>query len=178
MPNVIDNEELYNVITLGGQVSPGLVTLSGHNRVVNWDPRLGPFMNGSTVAFKNIPLIQFTATFFLSKNPADGTDDFTPWESFAQLIRSSGGHPPVALSIYHPDLAENHISSVVMAEMGGFVYDGQGGATVAVKFQEYRPQKGQSGVPQAKPDNTPAYIKAQMAEIKALVNQYQNMPSG
>ena len=178
MPNVIDNEELYNVIVLGGVTSPGQVTLSGHDRKVNWDVQAGPFLNGATTRFKSIPPIEFTASFYLVKDVANKLDDFVLWPAFLTLINSTIASPrtPKALEIYHPDLAANDIKSVVKAMVGGMTYDGKGGATVDVKFQEYRPPRKWAGTPQSKPANDPnAALKAQ---VTALTNQYQATPWG
>jgi hypothetical protein len=181
MPNIIDNEELYNVIVLGGQTSPGKVTLSGHNRKVVWTVKQGPFMNGANISFNHIPPIEFTATFYLLRDTSQGIDDFAAWPAFLNLINSTVSNPlkPKALSIYHPDLATNDIKDVVKAEVGGTTYDEKGGATIAVKFQEYRIAKKQDGAPQSAPNNSdPQYIKDLNKQLNALTNQYQNTPYG
>lgn len=177
-PNVFDNEDLYNVVTLGGTTSPGFVVLSGHNRRVNWDVQAGPFLNGATTRFKSMPPIEFTATFYLVKDVAQGIDDFAAWPAFAKLINSTIANPraPKALDIYHPDLAANDIKSVVKAEIGGTTYDGKGGASIAVKFQEYRPPRKWDGIPTNKPKADPN--AAAKAEVKRLTAQYQNTPWG
>jgi hypothetical protein len=178
MPNIIDQEDLYNVIVLAGKRSPGKVTLSGHDRKVVWDVQGGPFLNGAIVRYKWTPPVEFTASFYLTKAVADEPDDFTAWPAFQKVIESSVSNPrkPSALPIYHPDLAANDIKSVVKAEIGGMIYDGKGGGTIAVKFQEYRPPRKQEGVPQAKPQPDPnAALKKQ---LDALTTQYQNTPWG
>lgn len=180
MPNVIDNEELYNVITLNGVSSPGRVTLSGHNRKHVWDVKGGPSLNGATTTLKQTPPIEFSASFYLVIDPSQGVDDYTAWDQFVPIINATiaNGRTPRAVDIYHPDLAENDIKSVCKAEVGGRVYDGMGGCTIVVKFQEYRPPKKQGGTPlgstnKAKDPN--ADLKAQ---IDALTAQYAKTPWG
>ena len=177
MPNVFDNEELYNSIVLNGKTSPGVVTLSGHNRKTEWDIHGGPFLSGAWMVMKWTPPISFTATFYLVKDPGRGVDDFAAWDAFVPVIEATvQGRTPKAVPIYHPDLAANKITSVVKAEIGGMQYDGLGGAIVAVKFQEYRPPKFQGGSPKPTPANDPnAALKA---EVQALTTQYQNTPWG
>lgn len=51
------------------------------------------------------------------------------------------GPSAIALPIYHPDLARQKITEASIESIGGLVYDGKGGATVVVKFIEYRPPK-------------------------------------
>jgi hypothetical protein len=179
-PNILDNEDLYKSIVLKGVSSPGQVTLSGHDSKVVWDVKSGPSLNGATIDLKARPPIEFSASFYLLRDPSQGIDDFAAWPDFAKLIESTvAGAKPQALDIYHPDLAANGIKSVVKATIGGMTYDGQGGATVVVKFQEYRPPKKQGGTPLGSqkqgPDNSNPDLKA---IINNLVNQYQKTPYG
>ncbi len=147
-PNPFEHEELFDHVVLAGVRSPGKVTLSGHKRAEKWDVKEGDGTGGATTTRKGEKVAQFTATFSLWWNPADGVDHFTEWASFLTVLRSStAGKDPVALDIAHPDLAELGITSVVVEEIGGKQHDGKGGATVAVQFLEYRPAKPKSGTP-------------------------------
>lgn len=179
MPNIWDNEDLYNVIMLGGTTSPGQVTLSGHDRKVDWDVKTGPFLTGATTTVKAIPPIEFTCSFYMLRDPAQGIDDFANWPAFQQIIDSTvAGRTPKALDIYHPDLAANGITSVCKASVGGPKYDLKGGITIEVKFQEYKPPRKQGGTPKGstkKDDDPNADLKAQIAQ---LTQQYQNTPWG
>lgn len=168
--NPLDNEDLYNVITLGVMTSPGKVVLSGHDRVAKWDVQTGPFMIGGRTILKGVPPIEFTATFSLLRDLSQGIDDFATWPAFRRLIEStiqaapqgtpitSQQQPGIlikALPIYHPALAANKITSVSMASIGGEMYDGKGGMVVAVKFQEYKPWKLFGGAAVVKPKVDP-----------------------
>ena len=176
MPNVVDNEDLYNVIVLNGKPSPGVVTLSGHDRKTEWDVQNAPFQMGARVRFKARPPIEFTATFYLLKDIAQGVDDFAAWDAFVPTIHASISNPraPAALTIYHPDLAANGIKSVVEAKTGGFVYDGRGGAHVTVTFQEYVPPRKMEGAPTPTPPNDPN--AAMKAQLSALTQRFQQTP--
>ena len=176
-PNVIDNEDLYGVITLGGQTSPGKVTLSGHDRVVKWDVHTGPAFSGATLTLHSIPPIEFTASFYLVKDVAQGIDDYAAWDKFRPTIDSTvSGITPKALPIYHPDLAENDVKAVCKATVGGRIYDGKGGCTINVKFQEYRAPKPKTGNPVTKTATDPnAALKANVTQLTA---QYQATPWG
>lgn len=179
MPNIFDNEDLYNSIVLGGVTSPGQVTLSGHDRKVTWDVKAGPSLNGASMTLKAIPPIEFTATFYLIRDAYTNTDDFAAWPAFRKVIDSTVvGTSPKALDVYHPDLADNDIKSVVKSSVGAPKYDGKGGATIEVKFQEYRAPKKTGGSPLAsppKPQDPNADLQAQIAKLTA---QYQNTPWG
>ena len=142
-PSPYWDEELFNAIELAGTRSPGTVKLTGHDRKINWDVKAGKGQSGASTTLKNIPLIEFTAVFYLADE-----EDFQDWSAFRELINSSiSGSTPKALDIYHPSLASNNIKSVVLASMGGDVFDGKGGKSITVKFQEYSPPKAKGGSP-------------------------------
>ena len=138
-------------------------------------------ISGGTTTLKEIPPIEFTATFYLLKDVAQGIDDFADWPAFQNVIESTiKDSTPIAVDIYHPDLASQYppINSVCKASVGGALDDGKGGRTIVVKFQEYRPPKPKGGSPsgsKAKPDpNDPD--AAALAEIAKLTVQYKNTP--
>jgi hypothetical protein len=185
VPNPIDDEDLFNAIFLAGVRSPGLVTLSGHDRDQNWDIKKADGQGGASTDWKGEEIAQFQASFYLLVDPVQGVDEFAEWDDFADVIRSSLPSTGTikALDIYHPDLARNDIKSVSQAKIGGLTHDGKGGATVVVKFLEYRPPKKKGGSPNGsksgaskktapKPDPN-ADLKA---EIAALTTQAQAAP--
>lgn len=143
MSNPIDDgDDLYAAITLNGVRSPGRVVLSGHERVVGWDVQNAKGQAGATTARTGEPIGKFTATFHLCKDPYDGIDEFDHWERYRGLIEVSyNGAKPIALEVYHPDLAANGFTAVVCSRIGPMLYDGKGGASVSVDFLEYRPPK-------------------------------------
>ncbi len=175
-PNPITDDELYQSVVLGGVRSPGKVTLSGHDRVVKWDVKDGNGQSGASTTLKNIPLIEFTATFYLADQ-----EDFDAWPAFHDVIDSTvNGPKPKALDIYHPDLVVQNINSVTKGSVGGVVHDGKGGQTIAVKFQEYKPPKPKGGSPNGsgtkKPKAAPDPNAAANAEILKLTKQFQDAP--
>jgi hypothetical protein len=137
-------DEEYSVIWLGTARSPGIVKLAGHDRKKNWEIKAAKGQTGASSKLQGDPIGQFTATFSLAADRLDddGLDDFDRWEDFQRLIESTTNGPtPVALPIYHPDLARNHFTEVVNGGIGGYVHDGQGGATITITFIEYKPPK-------------------------------------
>lgn len=179
MTNPVDHGDLYDVIELAGKRSPGKVTLSGHDRNQKWDVKDADGSGGASTTYKGEKVAQFSASFYLVKDPVLGVDDFADWDTFARLVKSSipNSGKPKALSIYHPDLAAPgiEVKSVCAESISGMVHDGKGGATVVVKFVEFRPPKKKGGSPsatkatQAKPDPN-ADLKAQ---IDALLKEAQ-----
>lgn len=172
MPNPIDHPDLYEAIEIDGRRSPGLVTLDGHDRNEKWDIKSADGAGGARTTYKGEEITQFSASFYLVKDPILGIDEFAAWESFAAIIRKSLANPkkPTALKIYHPDLAANDIKTISYATFGGMKHDGKGGATVVVKFLEYRPAKKKGGSPLPKPLEKPdpnADLKKQLEDLLA-----------
>lgn len=176
MMNPVDFEDAYNSIILGGTKSPGVVTLSGHDRKVNWDVKEGNAQVGATTTIKSIPPTEFTASFYLAD-----ADDIAAWPAFLGIIKSTvSGAKPKALDIYHPDLVENEIVSVVKATIMGTVHDKKGGQTRVVKFQEYKPPKPKGGSPSGSTTNAKAKDPNQAAldELAKLTDQFNKTPWG
>lgn len=177
MPREVDpinDPELFDKIDLAGSLSPGVVTLTGHDRKINWDIKDGQGQTGASLDLKNIPIVEFTATFYLADE-----EEIGQWPAFREVINSSvSGARPTALDIYHPDLANNKIKSVVLANFGGCVHDKKGGQTHAVKFQVYAPPKPKAGSPSGSKKKGPDPNAAANAELAALTEQYKNTPWG
>jgi hypothetical protein len=142
-PNPVDHEELFNSIFLGGQQSPGTVTLSGHDREAKWDVKTVKGKKGANITLDTIQPTKFQASFYLVTR-----DQWDDWESFQDLIESTfNGTTVRALDIYHPDLARNGIKSVCGAKIGGKKHDGKGGQNVTIEFLEYFPPIEGGGTP-------------------------------
>ncbi len=175
-PDPINDEELFNVIELGGVASPGVVkSISGHERKINWDVKEGEGQSGASSTLKSVPLRTITVTFFLADEEQIGL-----WPAFRTLCYSTiKGAKPIALDIYQPDLAVNEVRSVVLASMGGPVHDGKGGQTIAVIFQEYAPPKPKGGSASgSKAKKGPDPNAAANAELAALTKKYADTPWG
>lgn len=179
VPNPVDFPELYEGMYLAGVLSPGKLTLSGHDRVVDWDIKKGSGQSGATMTKRGEDPIEFTATFYLVQDVSQGIDDFEAWPAFLDLINSTvNGKTPKALEVYHPDLIANDIKSIVKKSVGGVVHDGKGGQTITVKFIEYRPPKKAGGSPSGsgtkpKKANAPDPNQAAQDEIARLTEQYK-----
>ena len=159
MRRVLEFENAYGKILLGVPpvISPGVVKLSGHDRNKKWDIKSAKGQAGATTTLQGDDPAQFTATFYLAGDDEDGSSELDEWGAFQALIEATTNGPkPVALPIYHPDLVRNRITEVVNAGVSGMVHDGKGGATVTVKFIEYKPPKKKPAAkPQAKPGAAP-----------------------
>jgi len=172
-PNPYDDPELFDSVELGGRRSPGKVTLSGHDNVIDWDVKVGAGTSGATTTLKSAQPTEFTASFFLADD-----DDFEAWPAFRDLVNSTITGKGKALDIYHPDLAANGIKSVVKKSIGGVVHDGKGGRTIAVKFLEYKPPKPVKVTPLGSLQRDKDPNAEAKAKLDALSAQYQATPWG
>ena len=176
MTNPIDNEELFDVISLGGIASPGILrSISGHDIEAKWDSKEASGQKGATTTLKGFPPRTITCTFYLAD-----VEDFNAWPVFQAIIESTvNGPSPKAIEIYHPDLASQHITSVCQGKISGPQHDGKGGQTRVVTFQEYFPPKKAGGTPSgsvAKPKNDPN--QAALDELAKLTKKYEETPWG
>lgn len=179
MTNPIDDPELYECVVLAGVRSPGKVTLSGHDREIDWDVKAASGQTGATTTLKGSKPCEFTATFYLVQDLSQGIDDFAAMNDFLDLVDSTvAGKTPKALDIYHPDLVDNGITSVVKKSTGGAVHDGKGGITYVVKFLEYKPPKPKGGSPNGSKTAAIDPDQAALDELNKLTNQYQKTPWG
>ncbi len=166
-PDPVNDPELFDALEIAGVRSPGVVRISGHDFVVDWDIKEASGQAGASTTIKGTKLGRFTATFFL----ADG-EDIAAWPNFFELIESTVIPTPNALDVYHPDLSVQGISSCVLESMGGVVHDGKGGQTITVKFIEYRPPRPKGGSTKKKSDPN----QAALDELEALTKTYNNTP--
>ncbi len=140
LPYEID--DLLSAIVFGTTRSPGVVAISGHERAKKWDVQSAKGSTGATTKLNGDDPAQFTCTFSLAGDGDDEVDDFAQWDRFQKLIESTtNGAKPFALPIYHPDLARQRITEATCASVGPLTHDGRGGATVVVKFLEFKPPK-------------------------------------
>jgi hypothetical protein len=124
-------------LILGTALTPGTVTLSGHDRVKNWDVKAAKGQTGASSSLNGNPIGKFKARFYLADE-----EDFEAWERFQFLLETMvGGPTPVALPVYHPDLILNNFTEVSVSSIGGVSRDRNGGRSVEVEFIEYKPPK-------------------------------------
>jgi hypothetical protein len=143
-------EALHKLITQD-VISPGKATLTGTPREKEWDIQKAKGKTGASTVLNGDPVGQFSVLFELSGDvdDGDGQTDFDRWDSYQRLLESSvNGAKPVALRVYHPDLAAAKITEVVLAGISLPTYDGKGGKSYTVKFIEFKPPKPK---PAAKP---------------------------
>jgi hypothetical protein len=135
-------EEAFEKIVLAGVKSPGKCTIKGAKRSEKWDVKDGDGQDGASTTRKGKVPAKFSIDFELFYDPMQEIDEFVEWDGFLKVLRRPGASKdPVALEIYHPDLAELDIKAVVVTDIGGKVHSGKGSAVVTVDFLEYSPPK-------------------------------------
>lgn len=136
--------ELFASVILGtaGFATPGVVTITGHDSVESWDDQQAKGETGASCVLNGKPLRKCQLSFYLAgdSDDADGSNDFTRWEEAEAMFEATTSGPtPIALPIYHPDLAERGWTEIVKDTIGGRQWDDRGGCTVQVVVKEYRP---------------------------------------
>lgn len=181
MPNPLDDPDLYDAIVLGGLRSPGVVVrISGHDRKVGWDVKTAKGQKGAATTLKDIPPAEVEVEIFLADR-----GEFAAWDEFKAMIDSTvAGPTPKALDVYHPDLAEQEITSVVKAGTVGTKHDGKGGQTKIFRLQEYSPPKPKTGTVSGASTNGKREREAvdpnaaAKAELAKLTAEYAATPWG
>jgi len=163
--------------------SPGKTTVKCR-RVIGWDKKAAQGQKGASSERKGEPLKTWTSTHQLTDQVkmVDGVaipNDFEQWDVWEFLLaRSYDEDKPKALSVFHPELYRQGVEAASVEEIGSMVRDGVGGATIEVKWLEFRPPTptgggGSGGAvdPDDEPDGrteTDDAIDKALAEIDAL----------
>lgn len=155
--NPLEFSEILDVIEFNGVQSPGICTLSGHQRAYKWDVKSADGSGGASTTFKGEEIADFKATFTLCADPISDVDDFIEWFVFKSVLMGFVDGKNAA-EITHPELLSNGIHQVVVKSIGPIMYDNKGTGTVDVGFLEYRPpvKKGASPKPKANAANQDA----------------------
>lgn len=174
-PNPIKNEDLFRTVLLGDVETPGeVVSITGHDRKVDWDVKAASGQVGASTTLKGLPLREVTVTIYLADQ-----DDFNAWPACrTALLSTISGPKPKAIDIYHPDISANDIASVVLSSIGGVVHDKKGGQTIIIKLQEYKPPKPKGGSPSGSKGSSkgPDPNAEKLAQLAALTDTFNRTP--
>ncbi len=170
---MLESYDPLDKMILAGELSPGVVTLTGHDRDRNWDVKTSKNADGGMSSLNGTPIGTFTATYYMTE---DEVADWNKWQKLCdRLAPNAAGIPPQRASVYHPDLARQFFTEVSVKKVYGLVHDGKGGRIGKVDFIEFRPPKpkkprtAKEGQPQPDPFAVKrAQRDALLAEAKAL----------
>lgn len=171
-PNYVTEADLFNVIFIAGVQNPGIAKIT-HSKKHDWDKKKSKGSSGGTLTFTGSSVVEFQVEYYLWL-----PEHFDAWPAWAAMQRKSLKIPavvsgqsgnirqanataititpattqPVALDVYHPDLAEINVLRCIVEEEGGKVPDGKGGAKYTWKYAEYSPPKPAGGTANASKD--------------------------
>lgn len=128
--------DAYAYMYLGSLRSP-VVKITGHDRKPKWDVKQATAQVGASSTLVGQEIGQFRANFYLVDD-----DDMAVWFDFRDLAKSTTAGPkPIALPVWHPDLADNDYTEAAQNGISGLTWDDKGGASCWIDFIEYRPAK-------------------------------------
>ncbi len=160
--NPTDDYELYDSFLLAGEPSPGICRFGAPKAVTGWNNAAGKGDDGGETTLNGAVLSEFTCTITLWNGDYE-LSHFILWEAWKPILMT-----PVAkgaeraLDIYHPQLADLGITSVVVKSWTNPEPNPDGTSTVTIEFLQYSPAKprpNSSGKMQgsaANPQQTPS----------------------
>ncbi len=175
--NPFTSPELYNVLITGGEESPGVCALvDGGGRPYKWDIKDQAGAQGASITYRGFRPSEGIAFKFKFWTAAQ-VDDF--YNRYVPLLAYDATKTnPKPISVLHPVLMANDISSLVTDEIGPLTHEGQQLWTVTIKFTEYRPAKKKNvtstptgTTPSANSAAKPTVQDAQDQEISKLLAQ-------
>lgn len=138
----ISNPQAYDVVVIGGLVTPGIAVVGAPSASYKWDVKSGPGSDGGTVTFQGIPPRSFTVEITLWEK-----EHFSQLDELRSMIApAEHGIEPPAYDIAHPSLSQVGISSVVVEDFPPAARSGKGIWKTSIKFIEYRPARKKSVV--------------------------------
>lgn len=177
--NPWDSPELYDILITAGVASPGICELTDEaGRIFKWDRKDVAGAQGETITYRGLRGSQFAFKFkfWLKEQLIEFFEKFVPLLSYDGTKTT-----PKPISVLHPILAANDITSVVVEEIGSIKHDdGKQLWSVTVKFLEYRPaaKKNVTSTPKsttnaagAKAVGKPSVLDTQDQQIAALMGQ-------
>lgn len=164
-PNYVTDADQFNEFYLMGVLGPGLAKVT-FSKKHDWTKRKSKGSSGATMTYEGSGPVEFSVEFLLWL-PAH-FDAWPGWASMQRKTLktpASGGTTgalvaagvaingvavtagpatsattqPVAMDVYHPDLAEVNVLRCIVEEEGGKIPDGKGGAKYTWKYAEYKP---------------------------------------
>lgn len=166
----------WDVVFIGGVLSPGRCEVSEFKRVHEFDVKKGKGTLGATITFVGRPPAKGSIKFYLWT-----PTHFADWDNFRPLLKYDPTKQAVqAIDIFYPSLADIELNSVVCESIGNIVHEGKQLYSITCEFLEYftPPQTSAVSTPTTaitKPagalDQAPSSQDAQQAQIAALLQQ-------
>jgi len=178
--NPLQHAGAYDVLVVGGKVSPGLMTIvSGCEKKNNWDIKASGGVAGGTATFKGKHPIEKHKIKFTLWTP----EQFTAWYAWVKLLDyDPTKRKDKALEVFNPILADVGIRAIVIESIGPQMHEGGGRFAYTITFLNYKPP---APVKVATPNGTagkfiekgvpaPVALTAQERQIQQLMEQIRS----
>ncbi len=127
--------QVWDVVIVGGVVSPGLCVVTGFKRANTWDTKKGKGTLGATSTFVEKPPAKGTLTF-----TAWLKEHFVAWDDFyTQFKYDPTKKVVVGVDIYHPALADIELAAILTEDISQWEHKGEGRYERTVAALEYFP---------------------------------------
>ena len=178
--NPLVNPGAYNVISVAGVVSPGLVRVSGGERVYDLDIKEAPGSQGSTITYRGWKASDGITLYFFFWEREQIDVFFATFLPLFQIDANKSAPKPV--DVFHPVLNANQINSVLTKKIGQLTPEDKLGWSLTIEVVEYRlaPKKNATSTPKSSNGTAPGTGKAagkptaldeQDRQIAALMEQ-------
>lgn len=176
--NPLVNPEAFDVIVVAGVVNPGIVKVTGAERVFDWDVKDAPGSQGSTITYRGWKPTESIQLRFELWTQAQITEFFTTFVPLFYYDASKSAPKPV--DVFHPILNANQINSVVTKKIGPLVLEDKQLYSCTIEVLEYRPApkknatttpKSSTGTDPSKAAAKPTVEDEQDRQITALMEQ-------
>ena len=178
--NPLVNPGAFDRISVAGVVNPGLVRVSGGERVYDWDVKEAPGSQGSTITYRGWKISDGISLYFFFWNREQIDSFFSQFLPLFQLDANKTAPKPV--DVFHPVLNANGITSVVAKKIGQLTPEDKLGWSLTVEVLEYRPapKKNATSTPKSsngtapgtgKEAGKPTAMDEQDKQIAALMEQ-------
>jgi hypothetical protein len=106
--------EVWDALTVGGEVWTGKIEIKGAKRAYKWDIKDGMGQQGALETYRGQTPTPFTITFYIWTDA-----QYAKWLTFAKLFMYNGfKFRPNPVTIYHPMLDSINIGQVIVEDIG------------------------------------------------------------
>lgn len=137
------NPDAFNLLNVGGTDNPGVFSLEAGcgNRPYKWDVKPVAGGQGATTTYQGFDVAKIKGKFKLwtSAQIAEFFAEYLPLLSYDATKTK-----PTPITIFHPSLFANDITSVVVQDIGPLTHEGGQLWTVTIEMLEFRPAPKQN----------------------------------
>jgi hypothetical protein len=176
--NPLVNPRAFDTLTVAGVVSPGLVRVTGGERVYDLDIKKSPGSQGTTITYRGWQVSDSISLYFFFWE-REQIDAF--FASFLPLFQIDANKTAAkAVDVFHPALNANNINSILTKKIGQLTPEDKSAWSLTIEVVEYKPapKKNATSTPTSSSGTDPANAAAkptaldeQDKQIAALFEQ-------